>query len=712
MNLNGGSDPTDFKQELSVKKSETEDSSDDVIFEVANVFATYNDPNSPRDGKPSPRGAVSAPNLSKATTQIMDIYNEAFDEADGTGQLAKQKCFARVAVHPTSKKRVLWDLFSFVFVCYDVIVIPMQFFDPPEKTFLQFLANAARFFWTFDIYWSFVTIYMNGDGDLQTEFVQIARNYLTSWFAFDLSIVLVDWLDFISSQGNNTNEAVKSMRVLRVIRLARLMRLSRNSPEISRLMALHVRNESTKVVLGVLRISVVVIAVTHAIACCWYGVSMASSENSWVKEQHLTKEDSLGLRYITCYYWSMVQISGSGIMEPENVVERFFGSIFMTMGFMISVSIVSNLTTLMTRLQLISAQITTQHSVLNRYLVDHEISSDLSSRVQRNAAHALAERKRNTPEHEVELLDIISTPLRVELSFEVSSPTLVPHPFFDCYGRTNPGGMRQICYYAVGSLQLSAGDVVFNSGEVETESGMLFVLKGKLKYKKNFMADCDVHSEMTENVHMLESGNWICEMVLWTQAWAHQGVLRALSECKLLCLNAARFQATAAQFRTAQFHPAQYALSFVQELNYVAMRKDQLSDVAEDMIDTMCLVREVFPLHIQVKNEKLERSKRNSLGRSFSLLGANLPRVRALGSILSNSSNLRINWTRSGSKTPAAGHNKQIVPLGVVNEDAEWSEDEEEDMCGDLACSTSSCSSLERTISKESSDADDGQILT
>jgi len=112
-------------------------------------------------------------------------------------------------------------------------VIPLQFFDPPDTSVTMVFAHSARIFWTIDIIWSFITIQMSVDGDMEVEFLKIAYHYMTTWFVFDIFIVVVDWIDMVSSVGessSNSSSAIRSMRVFRAIRLLRLMRLVRNSP--------------------------------------------------------------------------------------------------------------------------------------------------------------------------------------------------------------------------------------------------------------------------------------------------------------------------------------------------------------------------------------------------------------------------------------------------------------------------------------------------
>merc|ERR1719162_129146 len=129
----------------------------------------------------------------------------------------------------------------------------------------------------------------------------------------------------------------------------------------------------------------------------------------------------------------------------------------------------------MTRLQFLAGQRTQQLTMLNLYLVHNGISRRLAARVHRSVLHAIAEQKRHTPEAQVELLPLLSEPLRIELHFEVYCPVLDMPPFFKQYSNQNPAAMRQICHQAVSILALARSYVLFSEGEVPTSPVMYFV---------------------------------------------------------------------------------------------------------------------------------------------------------------------------------------------------------------------------------------------
>merc|ERR1719162_1334107 len=143
--------------------------------------------------------------------------------------------------------------------------------------------------------------------------------------------------------------------------------------------------------------------------------------------------------------------------------ERYFSIVILFSAFLNTTLFVSKTTNSLTRLQIITSDQSSKLAALRRYLGDHAITSSLAIRVQRNAQHVVLQQQRNAPESSIDLLSLISGPLRAELHFETLSPVLMAHPFFEAYYRFNRFGVRELCHVAVHQQLLSKGDVVFDN---------------------------------------------------------------------------------------------------------------------------------------------------------------------------------------------------------------------------------------------------------
>merc|ERR1712217_84095 len=85
--------------------------------------------------------------------------------------------------------------------------------------------------------------------------------------------------------------------------------------------------------------------------------------------------------------------------------------------------------------------------------------------------------------------------------------------------------------------------------------------------------------------------NWVSEAVLWTHDWVHCGMLRAATDCRLLALDAQKFQESCGSF--ASTHAHQYAVAFVKELN--EEDADFQTDINEYSPSLGDLLSEIFP---------------------------------------------------------------------------------------------------------------------
>lgn len=373
--------------------------------------------------------------------------------------------------------------------------------------------------------------------------------------------------------------------MMRLLRLWRLMN-SKELPESVRAFVEHYfRSEMGLTVLSILKLLCLVIWVNHLLACVWHEIANQSNDGrNWVEANNLSDESML-YRYVTAVHWSITQFfCGASDIHPTNLEERAFAIAVLFGTIMMSASIISSLTTSMTRLSIAAAEETRKFAVLRDYLSENHISARVSLRVQRNARYALYELRRHTLEQDVELLALVSQPLLVELHFEMNMPSLRHHPFFQLLGEECPDLLRKICHEVVSSLSISNGDLLFSQGVTNVQH-MYFLTIGKLLYVQTEIKD-DMF--MGQKRSFLEVGDWACEAVLWT-TWSHVGSMRAKSECKLSMLSSETFRNINLDFKAALPFASDYATRFVRQLN--KLQHSELTDLAHPDCDyyTMAL---------------------------------------------------------------------------------------------------------------------------
>jgi len=339
------------------------------------------------------------------------------------------------------------------------------------------------------------------------------------------------------------------------LRLLRVQRAMRHIVE-------RIRSDAVKICVDIAKIVLIILGFTHLCACAWYGIGNQEADETWVAK-HFVQETSLSERYVLSVHWSVSQLTG-GMEEvvPCNLSERVFSVLALLLGFLLTAVLVSSLTSEITRLQIASNQNSLQFSVLRRFLADHCVSTRLAVRIQRNARRTLKWQQRNMNEAGVELLRLVSEPLRRELHFEIYSPILAGHPFFSLYIEDFPHVMRKVCHRSASMHLVSAGDVVFSAGEMPNPPKMYFVTSGILEYFTTHGRRDTIHGS---NGHASES-TWLAEAALWTR-WTHRGGLKARSDTRLCEVDAQSFQHIVGEFDHVAWDPRLYATRFVGLIN-------------------------------------------------------------------------------------------------------------------------------------------------
>merc|ERR1740121_1108118 len=183
----------------------------------------------------------------------------------------------------------------------------------------------------------------------------------------------------------------------------------------------------------------------------------------------------------------------------------------------------------MTRLEIVSTRRHNMFSTLDLFLRHHGISKEVSRKVRRNAQVAWNLQENESAESSVELLNLISDPLLMELHFEIYFPLICVQPFFRCYNEVNPVGMRKTCHIACSTFSLTKDDVLFAELETASTPRIYFVLHGTLEYERS----------ATVEKQTVTPRDWISEPSLWVTDWMHWGTMRSKAEhTKVLAMDA------------------------------------------------------------------------------------------------------------------------------------------------------------------------------
>lgn len=467
-------------------------------------------------------------------------------------------------LNPDAGVRITWDLLSLTMVVYDMIMIPMVAFDVEDTPLLLFMEWCTRIFWTVDIGWSCFTGISQPNGSVEYRLPEIWKKYAKTWLGMDLFIVGSDWAGLLlSSGGLGLSRLARVTRVARVIRLLRMVRMQEVLAGITE----RVRSDRLVIMIQVAKLVVFLVSVSHMAACGWWYLGTLQGD-TWVSMSETDYEaQDLGVQYLVSLQWAMSQFTGGmDDIVASSALERVYAVVMWVFGFMSAAVISSILTSALTQQYIIGGSGARKMSTLRKYLAQNKITGNLMKRICRSAKHAISGDL--TPES-VELLSVVSEPLKVEMHYQMYSPILLHHPFFSDAISEAPLVIQRVCHNALSTLQLSAGDVVFTAGEIPADPHMYFCSAGVLEYCKP-----------DEEAVLITEKMWVSEAALWT-SWRHQGQLVATGEVKVAAIDAQAFTDICRRWMKKSkgtFTPKTYAAKFVEQLN----EQTSLTDLSFD----------------------------------------------------------------------------------------------------------------------------------
>mmetsp|Transcript_70209 Transcript_70209/g.227291 ORF Transcript_70209/g.227291 Transcript_70209/m.227291 type:complete len:704 (+) Transcript_70209:54-2165(+) len=460
------------------------------------------------------------------------VRGRSFVVPTGSSYDTTSCCARRLMLPPNSNARIAWDTGSILAIAFDLVIIPLQVFSLPKVGVLLVMEWITRIFWTLDVPASFCFGFYK-EGEIVISPARTAWHYATTWLLVDLLILGVDWFGVIvdpddSSGAANVSRTVRATRVVRTVRLLRLLKLKRVLEEVQYRMD----SETICILFKISLYIVYVLAINHFVACAWYGISSLEFEEGWT-DATFFPDASFEFRYTTAMHWSIAQFSmGSMDVHPRGPYERAFAIVVLLFALVVFSGLVGSITEALAQVRQINNKHNTQMWLLRRFLKEHRVSKDLSTRIIRYCQYASEHREQRLQERDVEVLGLLSRKLHDELQYEKHACTLSVHKLFKALldDTESSRTMHRICSSAITMVEVIRNEVLFSIGEEAL--AMYFITDGSLSYQTS-----DDIGGMTSSVSV---GEWACEIVLWV-SWICVGDLFAKTECRLLSIDAQRF---------------------------------------------------------------------------------------------------------------------------------------------------------------------------
>ncbi|CAJ1410481.1 unnamed protein product [Effrenium voratum] len=500
-------------------------------------------------------------------------------------------CYRNAVFKPAVPLLIFWQLTGVMVLLFDTVWVPMQVFPEEAQISLSWLMSLTTIYWFGDIFVTLNTAIYSQRGEVDSRRVKIFCAYAKSWLFFDLLLTSLDLYSYVSkwldpdAGGGGAAQAARSGRFARLVRLIRLLRLVRLAKlrQIMFVIASLIDSEWATLMFAVVRNLAVILISNHYLACIWFGIGTLVPDESaqcWVSRTGLEQAD-MWSQYMVSAQWALAQFTpGASEVNPECGVERLYYIFVLVCGLVLGSCFVSSITTIMNAVWGLTRYNTTQMFLLKKFLTEHGVSRQLSSRILRYVDYVMELRHKKTHQSKVHFLQLLSGPLQWELQREIFSNTLNVHNVFASYSMAASPAISQICATALSSNIYAKKDSVFHTGEQAKH--MTFLVTGALVYCMKTTID----KKVVPLTIKLNASTWSCEAALWMM-WRTRGDMRALAESDALVINSQKFReasmcypasVTLGRAAAQQFYDRVMELSATSEIGMTDVSEEVMAD--------------------------------------------------------------------------------------------------------------------------------------
>mmetsp|Transcript_26070 Transcript_26070/g.57426 ORF Transcript_26070/g.57426 Transcript_26070/m.57426 type:complete len:880 (+) Transcript_26070:138-2777(+) len=522
--------------------------------------------------------SVSANGL--ATSPSLGFLNQASWFMPFRDFMSESRFYAFLSgciVRPSAKRRIAWDLLCFLMVSYDIVMIPLHVFSLPPTSWAKIMAVCTAAFWTADIFFTFVVGYHLG-GTTEMRPLKIAEHYMRTFFALDLIVVSLDWVNayLAYEQGENLMFAMMVPRLLRVMKVARLFRIMKVAALVEQT-RFFIHSELLMTFIKVLKFLVSITIINHFVAFAWYGIgkycrNQGMSTGTWVNELQEKSAQQLDwdYYYTTALHWSLTQFTPASMeVVPCNTLERIFTVIVIIVALILFSSFLSTITQAMTHLRQVREEKWQQQQMVWRYMNENNVSIELANSIHSFISKYSSIVKKRIHQKDIMILRAMPETIRLHLDYEVNVPVLLKHPLFERCVEISETGMMNLCHFAMKEMSLMVGQELFLYTEKAEQ--MFFLLSGQLKY----------HYKAGASGASVSKGENICEMALWAY-WSHRGNMISSTPSELMVLDGEKLQSVFVQVFSLLRNCQEYVRAYLQMLREAQDTGIHLTDVWKD----------------------------------------------------------------------------------------------------------------------------------
>jgi len=404
-------------------------------------------------------------------------------------------------------------------------------------------------------------------------------------------------LELVGNHQLRDLATVKVLRLLKLGRLVRLganiraAKIVNFYTQIYRVAQKHGLSDLLTFSVNITKIIFLIVWINHLGGCMWYffGQDGAAAWHGFLDLGGDLQYESTD--YLLYLYWSVTaMVSGASFMSPTSDKEILYITLWVLFSLMFGSTLISSLAAMLMELELSNREWSKEIQLLRAFLYQNQIPVALGVRVEHEIRDIMAREKRLS-EADVSTLTLLSSKVRAELWVSVYGERLSRPVFMRAAMAMDPTYLRSFCQHAFNREFLSAGTEIFkpdleaqgcyciHSGSLlyqqrDTELGdssknsREMMLPARLdhenpdqhgspralrsdvstkqvridsesgrqaykEYREDPSGTFPVSNASSNMKGQVITGDFICEMALWTQ-WFHCGWMETATPCELI----------------------------------------------------------------------------------------------------------------------------------------------------------------------------------
>ncbi|KRX02099.1 Cyclic nucleotide-binding protein [Pseudocohnilembus persalinus] len=298
-----------------------------------------NDLNSSKKGEKLLRSGQLL-NVSKKKQGQSDLFKRQSKQLDK--QIGKeiinttQKKPKIFPLYPEDKFRQYWDISLLLMLVLTALITPVRvcFISEEDANSWIYVDYFFDVYFFFDILINFVSVFLNGQNQIESSFQKIAVHYLTGWFIIDLVAIFPFQHTLKKSKSSSYNKLFRLLRLPRLYRLTKILKLSQGGQD----SILSKINDVLQMNIGVrkmLQILLMMVGMSHFAASFWYFLAKLDdyAEDTWVSRYGII-EQSYFSKYISSFYWAFQTLTtvGYGDITTVTMQEQLFAIFWQVIG--------------------------------------------------------------------------------------------------------------------------------------------------------------------------------------------------------------------------------------------------------------------------------------------------------------------------------------------------------------------------------------------